>query len=779
MANFSKPVVIASAASGLVVAAMVAGVIGAGSGIPCLQGNVCNLQGLNVSGDGGFNGSVLAAGSNTPRFLADRFSDVLNVLDYGAKGNCQQLSDGAIAATTKTLTSASNPFKKSSEGMTVIIDQAGAVGAFNNLPLVATIATYVSPGQVTLSAAATNTVTGAVFTFGSDNGTAIASAVTAMPTKGGRLYFPKGSYCIPYHSSLVALSGRTDIIVSGDEDGTTFQFPPDQRLSGAVTYGVNITGNSARISVEHIKFEGTLLSFGTEAQQVGINYAGANGNTAQDFDFSYDTFENMGNLPIEVSTAGSTAVIQRVSTHDCSFDGDRGGIAYSGVTQSIVANNRFTSGCEADDDVDLSRNTINAVVANNVHQRGNTCTTAQGRAIVVDGSTGGEFINVNVSHNVVYCTTRDNSQDPTVHLPAIDADLRQAGTTANIEIVGNQLEACEQPIVARGSGTTGSVTIAENQIDGVLNTDGGIAGILVYSITGALIQNNRISGIQPKMDGIHVGKFQDAGISQNVVILGNEILGAGGDGIYLDNVTLADVTGNTISQSANDNVALDGGVISFHLGGGINTGATGYGINLLGATSPQIDLDGLYSSNTSGNINDAATSTTINDMVSHGTQTLFGDKTWPGDAGFGKNVTIGGLVGSYDGVSTAGLGLPSISASNHVSTSTHLTSVASVTAPNAVTVYEVGGFLQVTSLSVGSVGMVITYTDQHSGAQNQDLLAGLNPAAGLTVTTLAGTGIIQYYSSTIVVKANTSVTLQAYISNTATGDFYGWIQRVN
>jgi hypothetical protein len=72
------------------------------------------------------------------------------------------ITDGAITAAAAILTSASNPFTAADVGSPIIVKGAGAAGA----DLVTTISAYTSAGQVTLTANAGTTVTGAGAAWG-------------------------------------------------------------------------------------------------------------------------------------------------------------------------------------------------------------------------------------------------------------------------------------------------------------------------------------------------------------------------------------------------------------------------------------------------------------------------------------------------------------------------------------------------------------------------------------------------------------------------------------
>lgn len=84
---------------------------------------------------------------------------------YGiASTNVQQVSDGAMTASSATLTCATSaPFAAGDVGLLIVVEGAGSGGA----DLETTIATYVSPTQVTLTVAASTTVSGSDVTWGS------------------------------------------------------------------------------------------------------------------------------------------------------------------------------------------------------------------------------------------------------------------------------------------------------------------------------------------------------------------------------------------------------------------------------------------------------------------------------------------------------------------------------------------------------------------------------------------------------------------------------------
>lgn len=103
---------------------------------------------------------------------------VFDVRTFGAKGDGQCATDGAITSGQNTLTCATSaPFKPTDVGKPIMVKNALVSGATS---LVTTIATYISPSQVTLSANATNTVAsgGKVF-WATDDTVAIQNCINA------------------------------------------------------------------------------------------------------------------------------------------------------------------------------------------------------------------------------------------------------------------------------------------------------------------------------------------------------------------------------------------------------------------------------------------------------------------------------------------------------------------------------------------------------------------------------------------------------------------------
>ena len=119
-------------------------------------------------------------GTNTGSYqsVVNAGSWVFDVRTFGAKGDGQFATDGAITSGQNTLTCATSaPFKPTDVGKYIMVKNALVSGATS---LVTTITGYISPTQVTLGANATNTVASAGrVLWASDDTVAIQNCINA------------------------------------------------------------------------------------------------------------------------------------------------------------------------------------------------------------------------------------------------------------------------------------------------------------------------------------------------------------------------------------------------------------------------------------------------------------------------------------------------------------------------------------------------------------------------------------------------------------------------
>lgn len=210
---------------------------------------------LRVTGDCDFDNppdasgqSVTATGSTTSRTTADRFAEVINVKNFGAKGDIKQRTAALTISlsTPTTMTLAGADFSSADVGKTILIPGVGAAG----VQLVTTIAAVTSATVITIGTAA-STAKSAVSTtvvWGTDDSTNINLAVTALRARtalttangiNGTLYFPPGVYLCQSTINLTSLVGVRIVGQSALLYGATAGTPI---VDAMATYGKTVEG---------------------------------------------------------------------------------------------------------------------------------------------------------------------------------------------------------------------------------------------------------------------------------------------------------------------------------------------------------------------------------------------------------------------------------------------------------------------------------------------------------------------------------------------------------
>ena len=176
---------------------------------------------------------------------------------YGAKGDGKIVYDGAINASSTTLTSATASFGSTDVGKLIVVKGAGASG----VALSTTIASYINSTSVTLTSAAGTTVTGAKTVFGTNDTAALQAAITAAATGGTLL--PGGTVLVVGVSLItstltvspgVSICGQRGVLVAagaafgpmltldGSGFGNRFGVLSDLQIdgNGIATVGLNV-----------------------------------------------------------------------------------------------------------------------------------------------------------------------------------------------------------------------------------------------------------------------------------------------------------------------------------------------------------------------------------------------------------------------------------------------------------------------------------------------------------------------------------------------------------
>lgn len=198
-----------------------------------------------------------------------------DVRDYGAVGDGQVVTDGAITSGQATLTCAtSKPFKPSDVGKAIMVKGALTSGATT---LVTTITGYTSSSVVTLGANATNTIaSGGMVMWATDDTAAIQSAINAAFAYGqthgvGVVFVPPAAGLYYGIAGALVAGGSTkangqlvvpiqadtgvkvELIIRGVTDGGTtrhwHQTIPQMSGSTLVSFGVFASAGAQTTSV--------------------------------------------------------------------------------------------------------------------------------------------------------------------------------------------------------------------------------------------------------------------------------------------------------------------------------------------------------------------------------------------------------------------------------------------------------------------------------------------------------------------------------------------------
>jgi len=177
------------------------------------------IDGYSVPGDGGGGtfvwnntdttpddgGTVLAVSGVATGRWNRQFAGAMSVKWFGAKGDGQRVTDGAMSLSPSDPTlltcNSSAKFSATDVGKLILVQGAGAAGA----TLATTIASYVDSKHVHTAAPALTAVTGAVVRWGTNDKPAILAAGSTAKTSASvpgfyssssTLFFPPGDYLI-------------------------------------------------------------------------------------------------------------------------------------------------------------------------------------------------------------------------------------------------------------------------------------------------------------------------------------------------------------------------------------------------------------------------------------------------------------------------------------------------------------------------------------------------------------------------------------------------------
>lgn len=446
---------------------------------------VNKVKGVAVTGTAAYGRALVATDSADAVWQDSAIGPwIFNVKSYGALGNAKVVNDGAISSTVSTTTltcSTSTPFVSGDVGKSISIKGASSSSVTT---LIATISTFISSSQVTISVAATTTVTGAIVIFGTNDTAAIQSAINAAETylaagnTYAQVYFPPSPYVV---------AGALNTTKSGNGQ-LVFGVYPTTSNKPILEFRGETDGAAA---VRHWQqtvpqFSGScLISLGvyasTSAQVNDINAHGNPGVICGPNEGSgYGVAANFNNIMAVIKNLA-------IGTTHSAFGLTYGAFNLYGCANSYVENvGGGTMGTVASPSTDYTSPTVFAnglSIAALIPANGNNDHNIVNNFGVGGGYTYGLFL---TEHGIVnrymalYCWAG---------LCAVGTYFSSVGSTHAMKVLQASIEACTQELYIVGAGSSGIgpiVDIDQLQTESGTPTISGNSSVAINSALGTV-----------------------------------------------------------------------------------------------------------------------------------------------------------------------------------------------------------------------------------------------------------------------------------------------------
>lgn len=453
---------------------------------------------------------------------------------YGAAGDAQIVTNGAMGLGSFVLTSVSGKFKDTDVGKKI-----GVLGAnIAAFPLITTIASYQSPNQVTLAVAASTAVVGAQVIWGTGNGGPINAAITAATSvvfvSGCAVKLPPGIFFIDVQVYL-----KTNVQLLGSGQGIT-------QLIGCQNGSAGLVGT---------------LAAGGQSKTTYSNIAMRN-LSVQSYFGHVTSFYNTNHLEVsdcEIShVVGLVQVVEALFAqhcqnvtvngnylHDCAGDG----IQINSTDHFVVVGNLCIGGTQSDDQIDIDCDFLDtaSIVSRWGTVTGNTIRhTYGGHGIRVedsqyvsvsgnvcdDGYASGICVNASRPTMTTKFITVTGNTVTNYRFWGIRITPEGTGTQAQmvgITVVGNTVDSCGGFV---GAGAQGGILLAANNTHCAGNyvsnsgkaADLNSGGIILYKSGGSCSVLNNFVFNNPGI-GINVWNGDALQTYPNTTIAWNHLQG--------------------------------------------------------------------------------------------------------------------------------------------------------------------------------------------------------------------------------------------------------------
>jgi hypothetical protein len=472
----------------------------------------------------------VTAGTTAGTFAAGNDSRIVNALKdgefavtltkHGAKPDAVIRTDGAITSGQTTLTCAGASFTSADVGKLILIAGASSSdGAAHK----ATITARVSATQVTISSAATATVTGAKVVYGTDNHDAIIAAWTEARSLGKQLAFVSLQ---PYLTSHLEMAGA----------GTT----------------INGYGSKLLIATRPSDNKNAFYVYGDD-----IDIRNLHVEAAITYDIPQAGFQNYEIARLGGKTGGPYA--KRLRLRDCTFIGGSGCNVIN--TETVLID-----GCRVYQSHGNSLGAVNCkgdvTITNNYCENGNDDLIA----VTADAGTGQSTTRVTVANNNGRNGDAGGIKIAGADYVSITGNNFQNTYTATIHVIQDtvyNLQASNRVVIANNTVKDGGQRYGAGLYHTTMSTAAN--GIRINSnAADCVISSNVVLNSANRAIAV-----QNA--NQGLSIIGNRINGAGSAGIDIGDLndttfsTIVDlvVLGNDI-RNTQHGIAV-GGAINFDI----------------------------------------------------------------------------------------------------------------------------------------------------------------------------------------------------------------------
>jgi hypothetical protein len=543
--------------------------------------------------------------------LIDEGGAFYNVKAGGAKGDTRVVPGGAITAGSTLLTVTGGTFSAQDVGKVISVAGAGApIGATATLygityapprnNLGGAIQSYVSATQVHLSTAAGTTVTNATVTYGSNDTTAIQTALDNHT----HVYLPPGRYTLT--TALRVARGGVTLrgaganlsVLTGSVDLPSFL--SFSSYTGALIENLELVGVGFDGAPDRLKIQGIGI---TNARRVSVRQvAGASLEGFLGFEYAFDwvltefsTVDTMDTISVYRSGEGTISDGRILRSNE--------GLDFFGGTDVTVSNVVITSHAAGEHPgiyqvgIDFSsskRVTFSGVVVRGDFMRGAHLKQEEDPApamqdILFTGCEFHDFYQFGVYLTAGVATPPGEAGVPNRGLRLDGCIVRSAKAEATGVYISADAANEYQEVVIAGCTIDVPVQAVRNTDydrleirDSFLRVSGAEAAVFVSGVNGVLLEGCRVAGgtgygvdlrgvTDPRVEGCKVTAGGSAIVlleCRRPVVRGNEVPGGPYQAVYLlwSGTSGLDTTNNTI-----------GAVIDHNLVRNWGTGGTGIG----------------------------------------------------------------------------------------------------------------------------------------------------------------------------------------------------------